>query len=158
MNERPGSGVRIANVNVPNAMRESVRMAEQNLYAQSRQLVGDRNPEHHELMVQLRAFDASRIGANLGIPTLLALASALIGKSFQSGLVTVGQINLGGAIDPIINAVSIAELAVEKGASTLLLPVSSRKQLIDLPDDMAPKLDTRFYTDARDSLFKSLAA
>ncbi len=35
------------------------------------------------------------------------------------------------------NPVSIVEIAIEKGASKLLLPVSTRKQLIDLSDDMA---------------------
>jgi len=35
----------------------------------------------------------------------------------------VGEINLGGSIESIHNPVTIAEIAVEKGASALLMPV-----------------------------------
>jgi ATP-dependent Lon protease len=53
--------------------------------------------------------------------------------------------------------VSIAEIAVEKGASSLLMPISCRKQLFDLSDDMATKVDIQYYSDARDALLKAIA-
>ena len=152
----PGSGVKIANVQAPGPFRESVRYAEQNLYTQAKALVGDRDPRQHELIVQLRAFDASRSGAALGLPALLAFCSALLGKSLKGGLVAVGGLNLGGGIDPVYNAVSIAERAIEKGAQALLIPISARRQLNDLSDDMATKLTILYYTDARDALIKAL--
>jgi ATP-dependent Lon protease len=42
--EGPGGGVRILNQAPPAPFRESVRLAEQNLYARARDLVGDRTP------------------------------------------------------------------------------------------------------------------
>ena len=57
---------------------------------------------------------------------------------------------------PISNAVNIAELAIEKGAGTLLIPVTARRQLYDLSDDMATKIDVQFYQDARDALLKTI--
>jgi ATP-dependent Lon protease len=71
--------------------------------------------------------------------------------------VVVGGLNLGGSVDPIYNGVDIAELAIEKNASTLLAPVSARKQMLELSDDMATKLNIQFYTDGRDALMKALA-
>ncbi|MDA8600088.1 hypothetical protein N9L30_03600 [Burkholderiaceae bacterium] len=62
----------------------------------------------------------------------------------------------GGTIEPIHNAVSLAEIAIEKGAKALLLPVACRKQLFDLSDDMATKLDIELYQDGRDALLKAL--
>jgi ATP-dependent Lon protease len=38
-----------------------------------------------------------------------------------------------------------------------LLPVAARRQLFELSDDMATKLDIEFYQDARDALLKALA-
>ena len=38
----------------------------------------------------------------------------------------------------------------------VLMPVSCRRQLIDLSDDMATKVDVQFYADARDVLLKAL--
>ena len=52
--------------------------------------------------------------------------------------------------------VSVAELGIEKGATTLLMPVSARKQLNDLPDDLITKVNILYYTDAREALLKAI--
>jgi ATP-dependent Lon protease len=157
VNVGPGSGVKIVNVSAPGPFRESVKCAEQNLLTRARELVGDREPRQHEFALQLRAFDAARSGAALGIPVLLALCGALLGKSLKGGLVAVGGLNLGGGLDPVYNAVAVAEQAVEKGASTLLIPILARRQLNELSDDMAMKMSILYYADAREALLKSLA-
>jgi len=152
----PGSGVKILNAPVPPPFKESVNYAEQNLYARARELVGERDPRAHEFSVQLRAFDASKSGSSTGVAVLLALCSALLQKSIRGGLIVVGQLNLGGSIDPVYNAVNVAELALEKGATTLLMPISSRKQLMALSDETAAKLNIQFYIDTRDALLKAI--
>jgi ATP-dependent Lon protease len=156
INEGPGSGVKILNKPVPPAFKESMSFAEQNLYARAQQLVGDKDPRQHEFSVQVRAFDAAKSGAKLGVAAVIALCSALLKKSVKGGIIIVGELNLGGSIEMVHNPVSIVEIAVEKGASKLLLPVSTRKQLIDLSDEMATKIDIQFYSDARDALLKAL--
>lgn len=156
VNAGPGSGVKILNNPAPAPFKESVRYAEQNLYARGTALVGDRDPRSHEYSIQLRAFDAAKKGAKLGVPSLVAMCSALLKKPVKGGLIVVGEINLGGSIEPIHNAVNIAELAVEKGATSLLMPVTARRQLYELSDDMATKVDIQFYQDARDGLLKAL--
>ena len=156
INEGPGSGVKILNKPVPPAFKESMGYAEQNLYARSAHLVGDKDPRHHEFTVQLRAFDASKSGAKIGVASLIGLCTALLKKSVRGGLIVVGEINLGGSIEPVHNAVTIAEMAVEKGASALLMPVACRRQLIELSDDMATKVDIQFYSDSRDVLLKAV--
>lgn len=156
INEGPGSGVKILNKPIPPAFRESMGFAEQNLYARSLQLVGDKDPRHHEFIAQLRAFDASKSGAKLGMASLIALCTALLKKSVRGGLIVIGEINLGGSIEPIHNPVSLVEIAVEKGASAILMPVTCRRQLIDLSDEMATKIDVQFYSDARDALLKAM--
>jgi ATP-dependent Lon protease len=156
VNEGPGSGVRILNKPVPAAFRESVAYAEQNLYARAAQLVGDKDPRQHEFSVQLRAFDASKSGAKLGIAILVAMCTALLKKTTRGGLIIIGEINLGGSIEPVHNAVTVAEMAVEKGATALLMPVACRRQLFDLSDDMATKVDIQFFTDGREALLKAV--
>src|SRR5680860_1105930 len=156
VNEGPGSGVKVLNKPVPPAFKESVGYAEQNLYARSVQLVGDKDPRQHEFTVQLRAFDASKSGAKLGMASLLALSTALVKKSVRGGLIIVGEINLGGSVEPVHNPVTIAEIAVEKGATALLMPVACRRQLFDLSDEMATKIDIQFYSDARDALIRAM--
>jgi ATP-dependent Lon protease len=154
--EGPGSGVRVLNKPVPAPFQESVRYAEQNLYTRASQLVGDRDPRTHEFSVQLRSFDSAKSGAKIGVPALIALCGALLGKSVRGGLIVIGEVNLGGSIEPLHNPVQLAELAAEKGARALLMPVGSRRQLNDLSDELATKLDIEFYQDARDALLKAL--
>ena len=154
--EMPGSGVKILNQPPPAPFKESVRCAEQNLYARAKELVGDRDPRAHEFSVQLRAFDASKSGSAVGIGTLLAFCSALLQKNLAGGLAVIGGLNLGGSIEPVFNAVSLVELAADKGAKTVLMPISARKQLIELPDDVATRVTINFYSDARDALLKSI--
>lgn len=156
VNAGPGSGVRILNKPVPSPFKESASFAEQNLYARASHLVGDRDPRQHEFTMQLRAFDSSRSGAKLGMGVLIALCLALLKKSAKGGLIIAGEINLGGSIEQLANPVLLAEISIEKGASRLLMPVSSRRQLLDLPDDLATKVDIQFYSDIRDALLKAI--
>ena len=151
-----GNGVRILNAPVPPAFRESVRYAEQNLYTRAKELVGDRDPRAHEFSVQLRALDNDKTGTSLGLPALMALCSGLLEKSTKGGLIVVGALNLGGSVESLANAVGIVEVAVEKGAITVLMPVSARKQLFELSDDMATRIGIQFYSDAPDALLKAL--
>jgi ATP-dependent Lon protease len=156
INIGPGSGVKILNRPVPPPFQESVRYAEQNLYSKSKLMVGDREPRSHDFSIQLRAFDTSKSGNGMGIAVLMAMCSAMLEKNTKGGLVVVGSLNLGGSFDAIYNAVNIAELAVEKGASTLLIPLNARKQLNDLSDDMITKINIQYYTDLRDCLVKCI--
>ncbi len=153
----PGNGVRILNSPVAPAFRESVRYAEQNLYAQAKRLVGERDPRAHEFSVQLRAMDNDKSGTALGMPVLLALCGALLEKSSKGGLIVVGSLTLGGSVEPVSNPISAIELAVDKGATTILIPVSARKELFDLSDDMATRINILFYSDTADALLKALA-
>lgn len=154
--EGPGNGVKILNKPVPAAFKESVSYAEQNLYSKSKFLVGDKDPRSHDFALQLRAFDSAKSGAKIGVGVLITLCTAMLKKSVRGGLIIVGEVNLGGSIDAVHNPVSLVEIAVEKGATSILMPVSCRRQLIDLSDDMATKVDIQFYLDSREALLKSI--
>ena len=151
-----GGGVRILNQPTPQAFRESVKVGEQNLYQRAKELVGDRDPREHEFSIQSRAMDADKSGGGLGLPVLVALCGSLLGKNTRGGTIIVGGLTLGGSIDMISNAVRIAELAIDKQAQTLLMPVSARRQLNDLPDDLWTRISIEFYKDAADAVFKAL--
>jgi ATP-dependent Lon protease len=154
--EGPGSGVRILNQSPPAPFRESVRIAEQNLYSRARDLVGERNPREHEFAVQLRAFDTGKSGANLGVAALVALCSALLARPLKGGLAIVGGLNLGGSVETVHNPIDVVELAMEKGASSVLMPVACRRQLVDLSDEAAARVQIVFYLDPADALRKAL--
>ena len=152
----PGNGAKILNYPVPPSFRESVKVGEQNLYARAKELIGDRDPRSHEYSIQLRPFDADKSGTGLGLPVLVACVGGHLERSTRGGTIIVGSLNLGGSVEPIPNPVEIAELAVDKQAVTLLMPVSARRGLSDLPDDLWTKLNIEFYSDLSDGVFKAL--
>ena len=156
INIGPGSGVKILNQPTPPPLKESIKCAEQNLYARAKDLVGDREPRDHEFSIQVRAFDSNKTGQSTGVAILLALCSSLIGKSLKGGLATVGGLNLGGSIEPVHNPVSLVEIAADKGAKQILMPLNTRKLLNDLPDEVAMRVVIIYYSDARDALVKAL--
>ena len=141
---------------MPPAFRESVLVGEQNLYAQGGALIGHRDPRSHGYSMQLRSFDADRSGAKLGLPILVACAGGLLERSIRGGLIIVGPLNLGGSVELVPDAVALAELAMDKQATTLLMPVAARRALNDLPDEVWTKLRIELYRDAADGVFKAL--
>jgi ATP-dependent Lon protease len=44
-----------------------------------------------------------------------------------------------------------------QSAASILMPISSRRQLNDLPDDLTAKITIHYYLDARDPRLKALA-
>ena len=135
---------------------ESVKVGEQNLYTRAKELVGDRDPREHEFSIQMRAIDADKSGTGLGLAVLVALCGSLLGRNTRGGTIVVGSLNLGGSIEMVPNPVRIAELAVDKQAQTLLMPVACRRQLAELPDDMWTRISIEFYKDSGDAVFKAL--
>ncbi|PYP12757.1 MAG: peptidase, partial [Gemmatimonadetes bacterium] len=154
----PGGGMKILNQPTPLGLRESIKVGEQNLYVKHKELVGDRDPREHEFSIQARPMDSDKLGIGLGLPVLVAMCGSLLGRNTRGGTIVVGQLNLGGSIDTIANPVRVAELAVDKQAQTLLMPVAARRQLNDLPDELWTKLKIEFYKDAPDAVFKALEA
>ena len=126
------------------------------MYARAKELVGDRDPRSHEFSVQARAFDGNKSGSGTGLGVLLGLSSGLLEKSLKGGLVVVGSLNLGGSIETIFNPVAVVEAAADKGAKVILMPISTRRQLVDLPDEVATRVVISHYSDAKDALIKAL--
>ena len=133
-----------------------MKVGEQNLYQRAKEVVGERDPREHEFSIQMRAMDTDKTGVGLGLPVLVALCGSLLGKNTRGGTIIVGSLNLGGSIDMVPNAIRIAELAIDKQAQTLLMPVSARRQLNDLPDDLWTRISIEFYKDGADAVFKAL--
>ncbi len=109
------------------------------------------------------ALDTAEINGEDAIPDLTSprvedvVTDKLIAEKFHQCLAQLDkEVNLGGSIDIVHNPVTLVEIAVEKGATSILMPVSCRRQLFDLSDEMATKIDIQFYLDSRDALIKSI--
>ena len=152
----PGSGVRILNQPKPAGFSESVKVGEQNMYARAKELIGERDPRSHEYSLQLRPFDAEKTGVGLGLPVLVAMIGATLERNTRESTIVVGPLNLGGSLEMLHNPVSIVELAVDKQAKTVLMPVAARRALNELPDEYWTRTNVEFYSELTDCVFKTL--
>ena len=95
-------------------------------------------------------------GNGLGLAVLVALVGGLLERSVRGGTIVVGALNPGGSVERLPRPVEVAELAVERQAAVLLMPVSARRDLFDLPDDLWTRINIEFYADPVDAAFKAL--
>ncbi|MFM8275668.1 MAG: hypothetical protein ACKN89_01555 [Cyanobium sp.] len=87
---------------------------------------------------------------------MVALVGGPVDRNTRGGAIVVSSLNLGGSVEMIPNAVAITELAAEKQAKVLQVPVSARRGLDDLTDDLATKIWVEFYKNPDDAVFKGL--
>ena len=87
---------------------------------------------------------------------LAAMVSGLLERKTRGATIVVGPLNLGGSLEQAPDPVAMAELAVDKQAAVLLMPVGARRELMNLQDDVWTKVNIEFYRDAEDGVFKLL--
>ena len=77
----------------------------------------------------MRPMDTDKTGSRPRRPRACRFLWRPARTKYAGGTIVVGALNLGGSIEMIPNATRIAELAIDKQAQTLLMPVSARRQL-----------------------------
>ena len=155
--EGPGSGVKILNQPAPPPFRRASGAPSRTSMRARRNSSATATRASTSSRFNCGPSTAPRAALRSASPCLLALCSSLLQKSIKGGLAVTGGLNLGGSIETIFNPVAVVEIAIEKGAASILMPISSRRQLNDLPDDLAAKITIHYYLDARDALLKALA-
>lgn len=71
--------------------------------------------------------------------------------------ICVGGLNLGGGIEPIPDAAALIKLAAEKGASSILTPKSTRRDALNVSDEIAVKVEVRLDADVHEAFIKANA-
>lgn len=92
----------------------------------------------------------------IGLPILVALASASLNRSVQDMLVVLGDMTLGGTITPVRDLANSLQVAFDCGAKRLLLPMANAVDLATVPPELFTKFQTSFYADPLDAILKAL--
>jgi DNA-binding MarR family transcriptional regulator len=152
--ESRGHGVRLVNEPPTAALRTGVKTARDYLYLHARELVGARDPKNHELVVEVHALNGGKAGGSFSVGLLLAFCSSLLKKQLRGGLVVAGELG-GDGVKPVQQPTKFVETAVRQGARAILMPVSCRRALADVSDEIATKIEILFYADVTDALMKA---
>ena len=93
---------------------------------------------------------------SLALPTLLAIASAALGKPTLGSLAVLGEISISGAITKVDELANVLQVCLDSGAKKVLLPITSAADLGTVPPDLMGAFSIIFYTTAQEAVFKAL--
>ena len=94
--------------------------------------------------------------SHLALPSLVAFASGLLGRSVQSQMVVLGDMSLGGSVTPVESIAECLQVAFDAGAKKVALPMSSAADIPMIPVELFINFQTNFYADPVDAVFKAL--
>jgi ATP-dependent Lon protease len=92
----------------------------------------------------------------ISLAALIAFCSVLMNKSVQEQMVVLGDITLGGVINPVDDLAGCLQLALESGAKRVLLPMSSASDIPTVPAEIFSKFQINFFADPVDAVYKAL--
>jgi ATP-dependent Lon protease len=143
-------------VNANGTAKESLRTALDYLKGNAQRLVGQ--SKIGESDIQLSVVELMNVGAPkvLTLAGLVAMTSALTGKSVQGQMVVLGEMSLGGSVQKVDGLAETLQLALDAGARKVLLPMANAADIATVPPELFTKFQTSFYADPVDAVYKAL--
>ena len=109
--------------------------------------------EYHLHCVDLQCSGNSH---STSLAALIAFCSILLNKPVQEQMVVLGDMSLGGVINPVRDLAGSMQVAHEAGATKILLPMSSATDIPTVPSETFTKFQVSFYADPIDAVYKAL--
>lgn len=136
--------------------REQVKIAFDYFKANASRISASAKVMDHDF--HLHVVDLQNTGAlsHMALPSLIAFASGLLGRSLQSQMVVLGDMSLGGTVDPVESIAECLQVAFDAGGKRVTLPMSSAMDIPTIPPELFTKFQTSFYSDPVDAVFKAL--
>ena len=90
------------------------------------------------------------------MPSVVAFASGLMGRPVQPQLVVLGEMSLGGSVNPVQSLADCLQVALDGGGKRVALPITSAADIPTVPGELFTRFQTSFYADPVDAVFKAL--
>ncbi len=136
--------------------KEQVKVAFDYFKANASRISGGSKVMEHDFHLHVVELQNTGPLSHLALPSLVAFASGLLGRSVQSQMVVLGDISLGGSVTPVESIAECLQVAFDAGAKKVALPMSSAADIPTIPVELFTKLQTSFYADPVDAVFKAL--
>ena len=109
--------------------------------------------EYHLHVVELHSTGPS---TTTSLASLIAFCSVLLAKPIQEQMVVLGNMTLGGVINPVQDLAASLQVAFDSGAKRVLLPMASAMDIPTVPAELFTKFQVSFYSDPVDAVYKAL--
>lgn len=138
------------------AAKEQIKISFDFFKANSGRISAGAKVMDHDFHVSVVELQNTGPNAHLGLASLVAFASGLLGKPIQSQMVVLGDMSLGGSVTPVESIGECLQVAFDAGAKRVALPMSSAADIPKIPAELFTKFQTSFYADPVEAVFKVL--
>ncbi|NOJ66447.1 protease Lon-related BREX system protein BrxL [Acinetobacter indicus] len=136
--------------------KEQVKIAFDYFKANASRISGGSKVLEHDFHLHVVELQNTGPLSHLALPSLVAFASGLLGRSVQSQMVVLGDMSLGGSVTPVESIAECLQVAFDAGAKKVALPMSGAADIPTIPVELFTKFQTSFYADPVDAVFKGL--
>ena len=136
--------------------KEQVKIAFDYFKANASRISGGSKVLEHDFHLHVVELQNTGPLSHLALPSLVAFASGLLGRSVQSQMVVLGDMSLGGSVTPVESIAECLQVAFDAGAKKVALPMSSAADIPMIPVELFINFQTNFYADPVDAVFKAL--
>jgi ATP-dependent Lon protease len=137
-------------------MKESVVTAYDFVRANRSRLGIERELENYDFHVQIVDLMQAKEGSQGGVAFFVALYSLLRERPILAGLVVLGEMTIQGNIQPLRSLIEPLQVIVDNGAKKVLVPVSNKRQYLEVPGDLLERVDPIFYSEPLAAALKAI--
>lgn len=153
----PGSGkFEKTGIGADRDAKEATNTAFNFLKANGNRISGTISTTTKDYIINYQDMQGIGITGKLALPTLVALCSIATARPVQSGMVVLGEMNIGGTLIPVEELANTLQVCLDGGAKKILLSAISRKEMMLVPDDLATAFDILYYKTADEAVMKAL--
>ena len=110
----------------------------------------------HEYHIQVVELHNTGPSTQTALAALIAFSSILMNKPLQEQMVVLGNMTLGGVVNPVQDLAGSLQLAMDSGGTRVLLPMASASDIPTVPAELFSKFQISFYADPVDAVYKAL--
>lgn len=139
-------------------MKDSIITAFDYMRSNKSRLGIERDMDSYDFHVQMVDLMQNKEGSQGGVAFFISLFSLLRDKTMLGGLVVLGEMTIQGSILPLRSLVEPLQVIVDNGARKVLIPISNKRQVMEVPGDLLEKVDPIFYSDPLSAALKAIGA
>lgn len=139
------------------AAKESVRIGFDYFKGNLNRITSSLKFSDHEFHLHVVELHNTGPSTKSSLAALIAFCSILMNRPIQEQMVVLGDMTLGGVINPVQDLAGCLQLAMESGAKRVLLPMASASDISIVPAELFSKFQISFYADPVDAVFKALS-
>lgn len=138
------------------SMKDSIITAFDYVRANKARLGIDRDLDSYDFHVQIVDLMQPKEGSQAGVAFFIALYSLLRDQPVLAGLVVLGEMTIHGNILSLQSLIEPLQVIVDNGAKKVLVPVSNKRQFLEVPGDLLERVDPIFYSEPLTAALKAI--